>query len=564
MAYIEPNTTVKFLLVPFDPDYENTMYFPDIGSQLAYMENKAVLTISNNSYQRRTKGVIRVGWVPEVGNLSPIETLFNANYMMFKNTSYESKWFYAFVLDVEYVNNYTVDVFYKIDVIQSWMFNFSFNQCLIDREHVTDDTFGLHTLPENVEHGPYRESIADYTYQQTLYTNGIYNYTPAVCLVATFDGQGQYEAGGIILGKNSRGNYYSGLHFYVWELTAGNVAAINQSLEAISENAKREGVVALFMCPFNFADAAAGSAIDPEYLTFFRNSNIDGYTPRNNKLFCYPYNMLYVDNGQGNSAEYRWEEFANKNTVMLDVWGNISVNCSLYCKPINYKGITGENDEEVLELSGFPMCAWSNDSFKAWVAQNVATLAGSAATIGLSWASILANPLAGAFGEINRIPELRNYQVGKSFAKGFSEGWDASALQTTGTIGATLGLLGQVLDHRRKPPQSSGNSNGNIQYQNGLMTFLFRRKFIKAEYASVIDSFFDMYGYSTHRVGVPNLAARPCYTYVKTVGCSIDGQLPTSASAEIQNIFNKGIRFWRTTATFGSFDPSVNDNRPSA
>lgn len=562
MAYIEPNTTIKFLVgVPFDPTYENTMYFASAAEQEAWMLNKTLYTFDRNSYQREGRGTLKVGWVADALGSSVINQLYSSNYMMFKNTNFENKWFYAFVTNVEYVNNNTVKVSYEIDVVQTWLFQFRFNQCLIEREHTTTDVFGENTVPENLEHGPYREEIAQYTYQQSVYSNGIYEYTPAICLVTTFDGQGQYAPGAIIPGRNARGSYFSGLQFYIWQLTAQNVASINQTLQAIAEDAKSDGVVALFMCPYNFARAVEGYIADPDYLSFVRNSTIDGYVPRNNKLFCYPYNMLYVDNGQGNSAEFKWEEFDNPASVMLDVWGNISTNCALYCKPINYKGISGENDEEALELSGFPMCAWANDAFKAWVAQNAATLAGSAFSVGASWVTMLANPIAGGLAEVNRIPELRNYQVARSFGTGFAQSWDASPIQTAGTIGATMGLLGQIFDHKRKPPQSHGNANGNIQYQNGIMSFLFRRKFIKREYAKIIDSFFDMYGYATHRVGLPNLNARPCYSYVKTVGASIDGLLPASVCSELEGIFNKGIRFWKTSATFGSFDPAVNDNR---
>ena len=86
------------------------------------------------------------------------------------------------------------------------------------------------------------------------------------------------------------------------------------------------------------------------------------------------------------------------------------------------------------------------------------------------------------------------------------------------------------------------------------------KKYIKPEFARIIDEYFDMYGYATHRVGVPNRAVRRCYTYVKTIGCSIHGNIPSEDIIEIQNLFNKGIRFWRSTAVFGNYDPSVNNN----
>lgn len=570
MAYIEPNTTIKFLVgVPFDPTYENTMYFANAAEQEAWMLNKTLYTFDRNSYQRVSRGRLKVGWVADALGSSVINQLYSSNYMMFKNTNFENKWFYAFVTNVEYVNNNTVEVNYVIDVVQTWLFQFRFNQCLIEREHTTTDVLGENTIPESLEHGPYREDVPTYYMDSQVWSTGQFRYTPAVCLVTTFDAQGQYSPGGIVGGRNYWGDTYSGLHYTFWELTAANVLLINQTLSAIVENAKADGVVALFMCPTEFAAAAVtGGNVAAKILDFGINTTIDGYTPRNKKLFVYPYNMMYVSNNQGNSAEYRWEEFLNPNVISLSIWGNISTNPGMYCKPIAYKGVGGENDEEALSVTGFPMCAWTNDAYKAWVAQNAGTITATLAGVAASWATMLASPIASAVQAYNLTPNgpiggawdesFRSSAAFASFGNGMK---DASGSQLSGTIAATLASLGQIYDHKRQPPQSHGNGNGNLQFQNDLLTFTFRRKFIKREYAKIIDSFFDMYGYATHRVGLPNLNARPCYSYVKTVGASIDGTLPASVCSELEGIFNKGIRFWKTTAVFGSFDPGVNDNR---
>ena len=86
------------------------------------------------------------------------------------------------------------------------------------------------------------------------------------------------------------------------------------------------------------------------------------------------------------------------------------------------------------------------------------------------------------------------------------------------------------------------------------------RKFIKEEYAEIIDAYFDMYGYKVNMVGVPNRHARNCYTYIKTIGCAVDGLLPADDAKAIQSIFDKGIRFWMPSATFGVYSPLVNNN----
>ena len=43
----------------------------------------------------------------------------------------------------------------ETDVWQSWMFDITFKNSFIEREHVNDDTFGLHTVPEGLDTGEY-------------------------------------------------------------------------------------------------------------------------------------------------------------------------------------------------------------------------------------------------------------------------------------------------------------------------------------------------------------------------------------------------------------------------
>ena len=323
MAYIEPNTTVQFLNVPFDPDYENTMYFTGYEEQNLYMESKIKLTINRNSYQRKTRGVIRVGWTAdlETPRDSVIRSLYDANYMRYRNSNYENKWFYAFVRQVEYVNNNTVDVYYDIDVMQTWCFDYSFAECLIEREHTTTDDVGEHTVPEQIEHGEYYSEPCD---ANNNTTGGIFDYNPVVCLVTSFDANGDYAPGAVIHGQANRGNIFSGLHYDFFDLTT-QLQDLNDRLEALSgarvltqDGVKipqflAEGVISIFMVPQVFA-SAYGSTTSSVLLGFDIRKNgsylLGSYRPRNKKLMCYPYNMLYVSNNQGNESEYRWEDFA--------------------------------------------------------------------------------------------------------------------------------------------------------------------------------------------------------------------------------------------------------------
>lgn len=569
MAYIEPNTTVEFLTVPFDPDYENTMYWANETQQNLWMESKVIITLSRNSYQRKSRGVIRVGWTADLETPvrnSVIKSLYNSNYMRFKNTNYENKWFYAFVKQVEYINNNTVDVYYEIDVMQTWACDYQLLECFIERQHTITDDIGEHTVPEGLETGEYFSHVKGST--ESAGANGYYQYTPAVCLVTTFDDQGDYAPGAVIRGQFQMGDMFSGLHYTVWDLTDPNsVTDINNTLEAISGNTKiiengtvkvpiylAEGVVALFMLPLE-----SWTSMYATRMTFDIRTNgsylIGSYRPRNKKLLCYPYNLLYITNNQGNDAEFRWEDFSTPIACPFDVWGNISPNGGLVLAPRQYKGYVGQNPDESMQLTGFPMCSWSNDAYKAWVAQNAGTLGASVVGLAAQWATAIANPATAILENT-----LGNGQSDIHGAWMFEPNKPVNLNPGRGLIGATLGAVGQVYDHKRKPPQSHGNGNTSLTYQAGNLSFFFYSKHIKEEYAEIIDAFLDMYGYKVNMVGVPNRNARPCWTYIKTIGCAVDGLIPADDAKQIQSIFDKGIRFWNSSATFGVYSPLVNNN----
>lgn len=571
MAYIQPDTTVQFLNVPFDPDYENTMYWDTLSAQNGWMETRVILTIGNNSYQRKSRGVIRVGLSPIVEGAS-IRNLYNANYLRFKNSNYENKWFYAFVDQVEYVNNNTVDVHYTIDVLQTWAMDYSLLECFIERQHTITDEVGEHTVPEGLETGEYFDERLLVSSGDQIASNQ-FEYTPAVVLITTFDNQGNYCDGNLLQGRVPRGNMFSGLNYTVY--TLDDIDDLNDTLEAIGGNTGTsvtvisksgikiprflaDGVIALFMCPLDFAVAmTTGGFAPPKTMGFDVRKNgsylVGNYRVRNKKLMCYPYNLIYMTNNSGISGEFRWEDFASPLNAQFQVWGNASPNCGMYLAPLNYKSYTNENPEEMIQVNGFPMCAWTYDSYKAWFAQNAGTIGASTIGLAASWATALANPVEGVLSGAMDLSGYVGQHTGDNFTStGISAG--------KGLIASTLGAVGQIYDHKRRAPQSSGNGNVGLNYQAGFLTFSYHRKHIKEEYAKIIDAYFDMYGYKVNMVGVPNRNARPCYTYIKTIGCAVDGLFPADDAKAIQSIFDKGIRFWKTTATFGVYDPLVNPN----
>ena len=83
------------------------------------------------------------------------DNIYDCNYLMFQNTNFGNKWFYAFINSVEYINNDVAEIQFEIDDIQTWFFDFDFNSTYVLRQHSYTDIIGENILPEPVMIGEY-------------------------------------------------------------------------------------------------------------------------------------------------------------------------------------------------------------------------------------------------------------------------------------------------------------------------------------------------------------------------------------------------------------------------
>ena len=139
-------TRVYLLNVPLEDDMKNTLYFANASAQQSYFNSQIGKTYLNVSYQSDT----RTFRCPDM-----IENVRQYNYVMWQNSAYSNKWFYAFIKKMEYVSDGYTDVQFEIDPLQTYKFDITIRPSFVEREHTNNDTVGNNTLPENVELGEY-------------------------------------------------------------------------------------------------------------------------------------------------------------------------------------------------------------------------------------------------------------------------------------------------------------------------------------------------------------------------------------------------------------------------
>lgn len=520
MAYIAPSTDVRILTgCPLLNDYIHTIYFASAQAQYNYFYSLQKYHVPENTYQRHSRNKIRVG--------ISADNLFDCNYLMFRNYNFGTKWFYAFITDVEYVNNQTAEITYEIDVIQTWLFDYTRLPCYVVREHAMDDSIGSNITPEKF-------NITEYVfndYEPIVEIGGM----AVIILVAD---TGQSDPGNLNFGTMYDG-IYSGAKMYAFN--AQDTDSITTFLTPYS--LKPDSIVGFYMVPMGALATSIPVGTTREitkstngmtrYATMLQLSpsmTLNGYSPRNNKLFTYPYNFYHVDNGCGQDLNLRYEFFWN-HTPSFEVDYCLSQPVSVVLHPRHYKAGTNKTVmSESLSLNNYPLCSWAIDAYAAWVVQN-----GIQAVF---------NP----FG----------YTMGSAFG---SVGAGVASGNPVVAGAATANALGQVDETWIVSYKSAlatdickGNvSNGNIQVAHGYQTFFGARASIPRELAREIDDYFDMFGYATNKVKIPNISGRPHWNYIKTADYAIVGSIPSAHAKKISDIHNNGITYWRNGSEVGNY-----------
>ena len=516
---IAPQTQVKVMrAIPWNNDYKHTRWFNSPTEQLNYMNNHVAFTFNDFTYVRE-QNVIRV----------PVnaEQLYNCNYISYRNRGFGTKWFYAFITDVKYVNTETTEISFEIDEVQTWRFDIVIGSCYVEREHVKDDTVGKHTLDEGLGTG----EIVPIECFRRFWDYDSLNPNPekwgkgfrlAMQVKPTLIGS-LLTGDGIEYGENQIRPCTMSYDFDASGVSDINVVLNNLRNDLMDNSFTGYEITKCYMYPKEFQDSANDVRVDgngikrPTMYPYFYGSTLLPYTPKNNKLFCYPYTKLVVNNSQGNDMEYRWEN-TTIGEVKFRLLMNISNKPSCILHPTNYCE-DSDIDMYDLPINDFPEVQLTQyDSLNATNIFNAITgILGSIMTMGAS--NMVTGGLNAGSG------------VGNS-------------------------LLGVAMDNGDKATYTAGD---NVKLKWRHIGYQFYVMGITGENAQAIDNYLTRFGYKVNVIKVPELTSRKYWNYVKTRECEIGGNAPAETLKKIQEIFNAGVTLWHID-NVGSFS----DDNPIA
>lgn len=513
---IKPDTEIRLLMCPLEIDNQNQLTFENEQVQYAYFNALPSIDMDNCTFQRHDNS-IRFA--------EAVDNILEYNYVMYKNEYYGDKWFYAFVTRMEYVNPNLTAIYIETDYFQTWQFDIIYKQCFVEREHVNDDTVGLHTVPENLETG-------EYITQDGMYYNGLDDLV-YMMLVTEWSNSD----------PPPRATNFGGIPMAGGAYVLNDVADIIGISYDYSVAGKEEAIYNLYAIPKKMVDNTTTTGLrysgqdnpSRDYTGIKKPNKIDGYIPKNNKLFTFPYQYLLLSNNNGSSNIYHFERFtdiSNPNFCNFEVTGVPVVGGSIYCLPLNYDHSNNQYEERLV-AGKFPVLSWAADPYINWLTQNSVNIAAGLlpSTLKLIGGSILMGSgqlSAGAYGVATGLQEI-------------------------------MSNVGSIYEHSFQPNSARGFTNGGdinvCVNQNG---FWFYVKSIKSEYAKIIDNVFSMYGYKVNLLKVPNIKGRQNWNFVKTSLCNIEGDIPQSAIENIKDMFNRGVTLWHNPNTFLDYSQSNN------
>lgn len=551
---ILPDSDVYILKnVPLEPSFDHTIWFDSPEQQATAFTTYALAFFFDKvSYQRYPRPYITLD--------KTADELFDCNYMMFRNTAYGTKWFYAFITQVEYISNTTSRIYYSIDPMQTYLFDVNVGQCFVEREHAMTDAIGDNLNPESFE-------LGEYVYDADYFPNIFLKTNYVICILATW--KATYKNNQWVIEDATTGGVggvdsgiYTGLTKNLCEYDLANPKACAQQANAIIEAAtkanKADGIVSITMYPKFFmnwsitGDLATGLVPDTVDSIPAFTGTFDGYKPKNNKLYTAPFCGVYVDNLQGNAANYAYEYFTDRKPT-FNIVGAVNGNLECASIPINYKGLP-TNFQESLLMGGFPQCAWNVDTFKAWIAQNKYAIAAGVATttidtvkqVALAATGVgMAGEVAGMSAAMTGAGSAQTIQAVGQYANAYQNMQNVSYNAQGDVLNKTINLVAQVKTASTQPNHARGQQSSSVFCAMGYQGFHYMPYRIQGQFARIIDDFFSMYGYKTNRLKVPNRNGRKAWNYVKTCGCTLTGSAPADVTAALVQIYDRGITFWR-------------------
>ena len=288
------------------------------------------------------------------------------------------------------------------------------------------------------------------------------------------------------------------------------------------------------------------------------------YEPKNNKLNCSPYSNITIETPGETLNVIKPENVFQKYPEVVNILVRYTFEDTFKCygtiKYLNIKPDSlGQNYKNYSSLIEIPIATtMPGDIDNYWQYVN------SVQTQRTS--RLLQGAITGAISVMSGNYGLLAADIAGSAKSQLRDLASNSASMAQGVVGEGISQLSESLAGRMNHGTTQvGTIGGNMFVLGSSMYPRICLKQVDPRYIKSVDEYFSKYGYKVSYRGIPNLYSREKWNYIKTIGCKIapkDGVsfMNNDAKIEIQNIYDKGIRFWhgdRVVGNFGNYDNPI-------
>ena len=530
---MEPQSRIWLCKCNLENDYRNSLTFASRTTQQNYFLGLSTLSFNDFTYLRKERFI-------KVDRF--VEDIDTYNYLVLLN---KSKYYYYFITSMEYIDDQTTRINIELDVIQTYYFDIEYKTTFVEREHVTDDTVGKHTLPESLETGEYMGSTSfslDYDATGNIVLQVIYDpdflptslecqyggvFSGTVFLTADVENAQKIIQ---IYDKMGQKDYIISIFMYLGNISSGNTYSMGY--DNISAT-------------FDIVNPSFTEDLTDYVLMESKPTTVGDYTPRNKKLLTYPYTYLLANNMAGGTKAYRFEFFRD-SSITFGRFSTVCVGGSVMYVPKGYKPtsdwVSDYNYNESIIGAKYPVCSWISDSYTNWLTQSSVNreygykkdIAQTVIGAGITGAGVMTGNLP--------LTLMGGSMLGGGLANG---------------VGDTFDNMKAKEEHQIAPMELQGlASAGDVVWATNRCNIEFTTMFIREEYAKIIDKYFDMYGYQVNELKTPSIHTRTYWNYLKTQNCNFTGDIPQKDMDKIKAIFNSGITFWHDASKMFDYSQS--------
>lgn len=494
-----PANNIFLRHVPFDNSYTHVFDFSDVNAQKNYFDSLGGFNLSNFTYQRKDS-VIRV----------PLnaEALYNINYVFYQNSEFGTKWFYAFVTKIEYVNDNTSFLYIETDVWQTWLFDWHVNECFVERMHVPYDTEGEWTEPEPINVNTYPIG------EQQLSHNGFFGNQNIILYFS----KNPPSLSGVLETDEDSGAYSA--TWYKMYYIAGTTSPYQACLAdiALLEAAGEMELICGYGTSFNDVLTDQFPYSSPVYKL------PSGAVAKNNKSKLYCYSMIV-----GNSTFKA--DLATVGSDTLEVISRINGGTN----PFVSVEITNIPGHPIIDYNNFPVP-------KIPLNTDINNISRS---LRISMETLPFQIMAGGLGAV------------ASSVGGGSGSMNLGSLVSP--LQSMITTAGQYAISDIMPKQLSGYAPGNGRFsaaRAGIYQIYYAPK--RSEFNN-IDNFFSAFGYAINDVRQPIFriyhgGRRANFNYIKTNGAAViaTGGIAQEDFPRIAKILDAGVTVWHNPSAYGN------------